>query len=376
MGRSDDYLLHSVVCNPDSPPQVTELLLALNPSSALRCLPNTELLPLHLAALTPPYVPCDFEVQTRGALELIVRAHPAAAGCASEIGFPLHMAIKSDRSWNELHLLVEADPTILLRRDPGTGLVPFQLAALSHSAPAEIYSRCQTLAVNRFGESKWESLPPLQQVSEVRDEYRRQRLAVLTRVFELLRRDASAIGGTGNLGIGSSAGDSVIDGKHAVTVEGFRFTGVDSANQALPLPSDPEEDSAMDDSTDNELDSECDESDRGPRKKQEAATERPSLLTYFERTASQKSVCGSRHRGDASVISGVDVMSLVSGPGSLVPRVRPGRSVASGDRSIDLADLLLDQETSDESSSDESCDDEESSDEFAEESTNADGDLS
>jgi hypothetical protein len=159
----------------------------------------------------------------------------------------------------------------------------------------------------------------------------------------------------------------------------------------VPLSStelcDPEEDNTMlepplEDSTDGELDSEVDESEHAssyleePDMKKKATNQRPTLLAYFERTSSERSACTPRLRGDASVISGVDVMSLVSGPASLNPRARPGKSVASEEKSLNLVDLLLDQESSDESSSDGTSDQDETSAEFAEESSNADCELS
>lgn len=98
--------------------------------------------PLHLVACNPQTTcnvnqqqhfkkPMPFFVE-RDPIEVLVSSYPLAASFLDRNGdLPLHLAIKTgQRKWGKgLSLLVEAYPDALERRDPETGLFPFQLAA-------------------------------------------------------------------------------------------------------------------------------------------------------------------------------------------------------------------------------------------------------
>jgi hypothetical protein len=383
--REDHFLLHAAVSNPDTPPKVVQLLLALLPSSAQRTLPHTRILPLHLAALTPPNFRHDLNQSS--CVGLLVREHPLAASCRSELGWPLHLAIKSVQSWDDLKPIVDADPSVLLKRDSKTRLYPFQLAAVSQDNTQDHYCRQYSVAANLADEAEWECLTPLQKVREIRAALNSHKLGRLTTIFELLRRDSSVIGRRmDRMNLDTMDPDFARDEPRAshtsiepVPASKSHVGEIESGDCSHESQNSECSDTAYSwngggDSENGDLLCSRTSVDTNASARQGNEKDRPSLLSFFARTTSQHDSYVAKRRSDASILSGVDVMSLVSGVSFANPR--HGQSIASEEKSLNLADLLMDTNSGNECSSSSSSgtanDEEESSAEFAEESASED----
>jgi len=106
--RSDDaFLLHAAVANPDVPPLLIELLVALFPDSAALPINGTTEYPLHIAAATAKYDAQPYEKKDRrGTIEVLFGAYPNAACVLSPSGTPFDIAqAKGTRSQEELVVL-------------------------------------------------------------------------------------------------------------------------------------------------------------------------------------------------------------------------------------------------------------------------------
>jgi hypothetical protein len=381
----EHFLVHAAVSNPDTPPKVVQLLLALLPSSTHRSLPSTKILPLHLAALTSPNVRSDTNLNRSSCIDMLVRDHPMAASCQSELGWPLHLAIKSGQSWDVVQQIVDADPSVLCKRDNESHLYPFQLAAVTQDQTLERYCRVYSTTTKREDEAEGNCLTPLQQVREIRAATKAHSLDRLTTVFALLRRDASVIGRDINRRMMLEA---MVPGYYTARDEPRARHTIDGSvlafetyatemetgdcgheSQSIVCSDSANSETGGSDSENDDLLCSRASIETNSNAGKVNGKERPSLLSYFARTTSQHDSYVAKHRGDASILSGVDVMSLVSGVSFANPR--HGRSIASEEKSLNLADLLVDTSSSHECSS-ESTNDEETSAEFAEESASED----
>lgn len=133
------YLLHQAAINPDVPPTVLRLLLALYPQSAALSAPAdlgsrwAGALPLILVAQTPEYLPRNYELPimtSENSLDIVLQSRPQAAWEAHRGRLPLHWAIAAGKSYASMQGLVELDADRMLRiQDPETNLYPFLLAA-------------------------------------------------------------------------------------------------------------------------------------------------------------------------------------------------------------------------------------------------------
>jgi hypothetical protein len=107
--NDDGFLLHAAVSNPDVPPLLIELLIAIFPDSATIPVNGTTEYPLHIAAATPRYAPQPFEKEVRkSAIQALFDAHPKAAVAISPSGTPYEIArLKRTRSEDEMKVLRE-----------------------------------------------------------------------------------------------------------------------------------------------------------------------------------------------------------------------------------------------------------------------------
>ena len=106
--QSDDvFLLHAAVANPDVPPLLIELLVALFPNAAALPINGETEYPLHIAAATVRYEAQPYETKDRrGTIEVLFGAYPNAARVLSPSGTPFHIAqAKGTRSQEELVIL-------------------------------------------------------------------------------------------------------------------------------------------------------------------------------------------------------------------------------------------------------------------------------
>jgi len=195
---NERYTLHMAVMNPDTPPAVIKLLLAISRPSASMRIPNTNILPLHLAVQSPPYVPRSYETRHKeSVISLVAGAYAAAVGEPTDDGkAPLHLAIQAGRvNWHEdLEPLVTPDPTVLHYPDPETGLYPCQLMALQHEYTQEDRNRFLYMARNQYdNDDDWNNMTPKEQTNSVYRQYQDYQFHRLTSIFELLRQDVSVI---------------------------------------------------------------------------------------------------------------------------------------------------------------------------------------
>jgi len=409
---TDAYTLYAALANPDTPPPVVELLLALHPDSASQILDISStpsrpslILPLHVAALSSCYAARMYEGQVeRSVLELTLKAYPEAVRFRFTDGrLPLHMAIASGHTWENLRHLVAEDLAGLKDRDPETKLLPFLLSSLSMNLSAEQQLRIQSIARNRFSETEWRQLNPRQRGKEilnVRKEYKLERLST---AFELLRQDASVIEKCRD----TSETDATLDrvrecslaigeggqeGGHDDAAASDSDDDVDSCEDEYDSEESEEWDSYESTEAESEAGTYATEYESSNRSRKTSSQEKkpaPSLTSFFAREDAESEseyvddepsmMERSVFECDASVLSGVDVMSLVSGAGNArVPRRtrRPNvshRRIEDEERSMNIAELFGEVADESEHSVQES---DESSEGFAEECTDDEGDMS
>ena len=190
---NDKFLLHAAVSNPDTPPQVIQLLLERYPDSASLPVPGTSSLPLHIAAHTGEYTSRIFETVECGSLELVYKAFPKASNMEADGCLPLQLALRKRKTWREISCLVEQNPECLLRKDSSNGLYPFQQMAVKKGYTAEERLRFQFLARNGYEEEVWQSLSPPERTKQVRNSQKEYQLDVLSSILELLRRNVSLV---------------------------------------------------------------------------------------------------------------------------------------------------------------------------------------
>jgi hypothetical protein len=195
---SDDYLLHAALYNPDTPPLVIELILELYPDSAALPLPGTHHYPLHIVAGTNAYRPQAFEIATNmDVMELTLMACRAAVRAESHGRLPIHVAVARGKTWKELRSLVEARPSTLRIEDPQSkGLAPFQVMATF--CRVTVHGRDQSIrfcanAERKTRDIEWHETSTQERGAILRTAIRDIQLDSLSTVFELLRREPSAI---------------------------------------------------------------------------------------------------------------------------------------------------------------------------------------
>lgn len=106
--HEEDYLLHAAVDNPDTPPLVIQLLLAMYPKSARLPVNGEVTFPLHIAAAAPAYKPQFYEItNTLNVFEMLVRTYPEAASIQCPVGSPIDIAQANGRSEEEVRPLLE-----------------------------------------------------------------------------------------------------------------------------------------------------------------------------------------------------------------------------------------------------------------------------
>ena len=336
------FLLHAALANPDTPPKVIELIIALHPDTVKLALPKTDWLPLHIACVTASYkAPVDLPGPT--ALELILNAYPEAADRVCDMGLPLELAIRVGKTWKEISCLVEEHPLALRSRDSTSFLYPFHLMAQNHTCDPARYRQFMYTARNSQPEVAWQAMSATQQIASVRSLRNTYDLLILSSTFELLRRDATVISERKLVmeeNAESMAADQYDVGQFASTPAYNDDGGSSSHSTASTAAQDVE-------SQDHETDSDDDSDDAGLLSS--VHTGPSSLMKFFAKD--EKSVASQRKDDvfdcDASILSGVDVMSLVSGTG----HSKRSRNLQSGvetemeeetDFSMSINDLLGD----------------------------------
>lgn len=338
---TDEYLLHAAIANAkNTPPQVVELLLNLYPNSAQLLVPDHSLLPLHIACLAEPYLALPFENPGSSAVELVLKAYPAAANIPSDNGqLPLHIAISSRKSPATLVVLALESPSSLKTRDAGSRLYPFQMVASQPERSAEQNQQLQdSTASFNFVTCDWDELPTRSRAINVRKVQMVIDKLQLNCIFELLRKGASVIRET-NSGLQGQVSaittnlkgqETGISEEHLETVSDGHLGSIkyaDSSNSSSEDEDSPDEDEI--DGAENDVDEDdaegSDDSDdnqntmfgrnmtKGRAKPFSSTSQPSSLMRLLSRESSKPSdVTGDVFECDHSVFSGVDVMSTIS----------------------------------------------------------------
>jgi Zinc finger, C3HC4 type (RING finger) len=187
-----EYLLHIALTNSDTPPQVVEMMIALCPKATAMSIPGSSLLPLHIATQTSSYTPRQFERYKHSSLSLVLSAYPEAAKVKNDDRLPLHFAISSGKSYQEIEMLMLAEPCTLKVMDCDTGLYPFQLMASCTTYTSIQRSRFLYVARNKFDDKSWNQLSPQLRTKQVVQVQKEHDLEILSTIFLLLRNDLSA----------------------------------------------------------------------------------------------------------------------------------------------------------------------------------------
>lgn len=120
----NEYVAHGIM-HCDAPLNLLKIALKRNTACAT-ALDAGGNCPLHALVERRPY-----RLYEREAIQSTLETFPQAAGLANHAGhIPLMLAIRNKIPFeNGVDLIFQADMTVVSRRDPETGLVPFQLAA-------------------------------------------------------------------------------------------------------------------------------------------------------------------------------------------------------------------------------------------------------
>lgn len=198
--RREEFLLHAALANFETPPNVIEIILAFDWSASSLYLPGTFLLPLHIVAGTPSYVPRTYESVEKSSLQLVLQKHPAAVRVACLGRLPLHLAILAKRPFHEVRLLVNEERRSLKKKDPRLGLFPFLLAASQQDGESsyvltmqEQQSQLVRLAQNQKGVRNWDSLGAKERLKFIERAQADSELDHLSTVYFLLRQDVSML---------------------------------------------------------------------------------------------------------------------------------------------------------------------------------------
>lgn len=192
-----DLLLHAALTNSDTPPAIIRVLLSVYTSSVtLSDHRNRGAFPIHLAAKTREYSPRNYErpiLESECVLDMIVAANPKGAFRRCERRLPLHFAIDSGKTWTSIANLVSANNDALNKKDPVSGLYPFQqVASYSNKSQADTF-RVMCVTRNKYSHAVWKGLSDRQKDAAVARVFETEDINRLWTIFECLRRQVNVI---------------------------------------------------------------------------------------------------------------------------------------------------------------------------------------
>lgn len=192
--KTERYLLHAALYNPDTPPLIIQILLELFPESSSLPIPQSETYPLHIAAGTLQYQPQPFEIPfSTNSLHLVLLAFDDAAYMFSHGRLPIHICIAGGKTWDEIGPLAQYAPLALHLADERSQLTPFQQMATFKATSKENslrfslrVERCTNIldASSLSGPARGKLLKAI---------YKKNDTDVLSSIFELVRKEPSVL---------------------------------------------------------------------------------------------------------------------------------------------------------------------------------------
>jgi len=190
--RSNDYFLHATLwSSAHIPPIAIELILEFYSHAAHTKEPETGFYPVHITSKVQTYIPLSFEktLSMGSALTMITLLNSGALAVKAREGkLPLHMAIESGKSWQDLRAMIAIAPHTLSVRDPSTGLLPFQMAARGSSILPNI-----AIIGAKMGNTKSKMHTAEENARELRFLRQVYGLDKLTSIFTILRAKPEVI---------------------------------------------------------------------------------------------------------------------------------------------------------------------------------------
>jgi hypothetical protein len=192
--KTERYLLHAALYNPDTPPLIIQLLLELFPESASIPVPQSESHPLHIAAGTTNYQPQPFEIPfSTNSLHLVLLAYDDAAYMFSRGRLPIHICIAGGKTWDEIGPLAEDSPLALHVADERSQLMPFQQMAAFKATSKENALRFSLKVERRVNILGASQLSGADRGKLLKTLYKKNDLDVLTSIFSLVRKEPSVL---------------------------------------------------------------------------------------------------------------------------------------------------------------------------------------
>jgi hypothetical protein len=191
-------LLHCALRNPDVPPSVVRLLLALYPGAIKERDPKSGAPPLHLVTQCADYIPRNYEFQVLNGesskLIMILEADESARFQEHKNRLPLHYAIDAGKQLTSLEPLLDkaSNYSILARREPVSGLFPFQSVAAYRVRSRDEF-RWNCIARNKYSHAVWKGLDEKQRSAAIHKVAEADDIGRLSTIFQLLRRKAGNI---------------------------------------------------------------------------------------------------------------------------------------------------------------------------------------
>eukprot|EP00980_Cylindrotheca_fusiformis_P018037 scaffold5768_cov128-Cylindrotheca_fusiformis.AAC.3 len=192
--KTQKYLLHAALYNPDTPPLIIQLLLELFPQSASIPVPQSETYPLHIAAGTIKYHPQRFEIPfSTNSLHLVLLAFDDAAYMFSNGRLPIHICIAGGKTWDEIGPLAQYAPLALHVADERSHLMPFQQMATFKATSKENALRFSLKVERHTNIVDAGHLSATDRGKLLKALYKKIDNDVLSSIFELLRTEPSVL---------------------------------------------------------------------------------------------------------------------------------------------------------------------------------------
>lgn len=226
-----EFLLHATLASSDTPPKVIQLLTKLYPRSVTAAVPNTAILPLHIAAHTMSYAPRPYEVLADDNTLLHVLNENRSATRQLCNGFlPLHIAVLASKPLHEIKMLVDAEPRALAVCDCKYHLLPYQLMAMRRTYTSEQRLHFQSIARNSFSDDGWSRMTPHEQTKKYRKARQHHHLNTMSCIFELLRRNPALIKRSELNAPGTLSGTIMLSKVVKATMDGEVFQDTDESS--------------------------------------------------------------------------------------------------------------------------------------------------